>query len=150
MTNVFLDSCCHTCVHIINRLPTPFLGQKSLFFMLQDFKIILKKWNYMSRKCVYFGLKIGVMEHIIFYIHSEEVFLSRDVVFLRTSFLMNQTCHLILSKILHINPKFNLHLMVSLWILHIITLIKHHHLIHLINIICTLPINHQSLEISLT
>ncbi|GAU28547.1 hypothetical protein TSUD_268860 [Trifolium subterraneum] len=86
--------------HIINRLPTPFLSQKSPFQILHNalpdiaslkvfgclcFATTLqhnrKKLDSRSKKCVYLGSKLGVKGHILFDLKSKELFLSRDVVF---------------------------------------------------------------------
>ncbi|CAJ2666297.1 unnamed protein product [Trifolium pratense] len=87
-------------VHIINRLPTPFLSQKSPYQMLynclpdiNNLKVFgclayattlqtnRHKLDSRSRKCVSLGLKTGVKGHILFDLQSREVFISRDVVF---------------------------------------------------------------------
>ncbi|KAK2388029.1 putative mitochondrial protein [Trifolium repens] len=87
-------------VHIINRLPTPFLSQKSPYQMLYDvlpdlnnlkvfgslvFASTLQshrhKLDSRSRKCISLGFKSGVKGHILFDLKSKEIFLSRDVIF---------------------------------------------------------------------
>jgi hypothetical protein len=95
-------------IHIINRLPTPFLQQKSpyeiLYQTLPDistlkvfgslcFATTLKaqrlKLDSRSRKCVYLGFKSGVKGHILFDLHNKELFLSRDVIFFEHLFPYN-------------------------------------------------------------
>ncbi|KAK2354629.1 putative mitochondrial protein [Trifolium repens] len=87
-------------IHIINRLPTPFLSQKSPFQILYDclpdlttLKVFgslayaptlqanRHKLDSRSRKCVSLGFKTGVKGHILFDLKSKEIFLSRDAVF---------------------------------------------------------------------
>ncbi|MCH81484.1 retrovirus-related Pol polyprotein from transposon TNT 1-94 [Trifolium medium] len=87
-------------VHIINRLPTPFLSNKSpfqiLFNQLPDISTLKvfgslayaatlqshrQKLDSRSRKCVTLGFQAGVKGHILFDLKSKEIFLSRDVVF---------------------------------------------------------------------
>jgi hypothetical protein len=99
-------------VHIINRLPTPFLSQKSPFQMLYDilpdlnnlkvfgslvFASTLQsnrhKFDSRSRKCISLGLKPGVKGHILFDLKSKEIFLSRDVVFFEHIFPYSNSLH---------------------------------------------------------
>jgi hypothetical protein len=94
---------CHAvghATHIINRLPSPFLNQKSPHHMLYDtlpdienLKVFgclayastlqthRHKLDSRSRKCVTLGFKPGVKGHILFDLKSREIFLSRDVTF---------------------------------------------------------------------
>ncbi|MCH83257.1 peptide transporter PTR2, partial [Trifolium medium] len=92
-------------VHIINRLPTPFLSQKSPFEVLynqlpdiSNLKVFgclayaatlqshRHKLDSRSRKCVTLGFKSGVKGHILFDLQSREIFISRDVVFFENIF----------------------------------------------------------------
>ncbi|MCH80835.1 retrovirus-related Pol polyprotein from transposon TNT 1-94 [Trifolium medium] len=87
-------------VHIINRLPTPFLSNKSpfqiLFNQLPDISTLKvfgslayaatlqshrQKLDSRSRKCVTLGFQAGVKGHILFDLKTKEIFVSRDVVF---------------------------------------------------------------------
>ncbi|GAU44272.1 hypothetical protein TSUD_133180 [Trifolium subterraneum] len=87
-------------VHIINRLPSPFLKQKLPFQMLYNtlpdidnlkvfgslvFAATLKanrhKLDSRSRKCILLGFKTGVKGHILFDLKTKEIFISRDVSF---------------------------------------------------------------------
>jgi hypothetical protein len=87
-------------VHIINRLPTPYLSQKSPFQILHNslpdinnlkvfgslcFATTLsanrKKLDPRSRKCIHLGFKTGVKGYVLFDLKSREIFLSRDVIF---------------------------------------------------------------------
>ncbi|KAK2359287.1 hypothetical protein QL285_084673 [Trifolium repens] len=96
-------------IHIINRLPTPFLQNKSPYQILHntlpDFSILkvfgslcfastLKahrlKLDSRSRKCIYLGSKTGVKGHILFDLHTKELFLSRDVSFFEHLFPYNK------------------------------------------------------------
>ncbi|GAU23080.1 hypothetical protein TSUD_183800 [Trifolium subterraneum] len=98
-------------IHIINRLPTPFLNNQSPYQILHQtlpdistlkvfgslcFATTLKanrlKLDSRSRKCLYLGFKPGVKGHILFDIHSKEIFLSRAVIFYEHLFPY-QTCH---------------------------------------------------------
>jgi len=77
-------------IHIINRLPTPFLSNKSPFHLLHDclpdmknmrvfgslcFATTLsahrKKLDSRSRKCIHIGFKDGVKGYIVFGLHSK-------------------------------------------------------------------------------
>ncbi|KAK2437637.1 putative mitochondrial protein [Trifolium repens] len=99
-------------VHIINRLPTPFLSQKSPFQMLYDilpdlnnlkvfgslaFASTLQsnrhKFDSRSRKCISLGFKPGVKGHILFDLKSKEIFFSRDVVFFEHIFPYSNSLH---------------------------------------------------------
>ncbi|GAU27901.1 hypothetical protein TSUD_159950 [Trifolium subterraneum] len=92
-------------VHIINRLPTPFLSQKSPYQMLYNclpdittLKVFgslayastlsshRHKLDSRSRKYVTLGFKTGVKGHILFDLLSKEIFISRDVIFFEHSF----------------------------------------------------------------
>jgi hypothetical protein len=99
---------CHVvghATHIINRLPTPFLNQKSPYQMLYDtlpdidnlkvfgclvFASTLQshrhKLDSRSRKCVSLGFKPGVKGHILFDLKSREIFLSIYVTFFENIF----------------------------------------------------------------
>jgi hypothetical protein len=87
-------------VHIINKLPTPFLSNKSTYQVLHNclpdidslrvfgslcYATTLqnnrKKLDSRSRKCVYLGFRVGVKGHTLFDLQSREIFISRDVVF---------------------------------------------------------------------
>jgi hypothetical protein len=87
-------------IHIINRLHTPFLNQKTpfqiLFNELPDvsnlrvfgslvFATTLsnhrKKLDPRSRKCIALGFRSGVKGHILFDLKNKEIFVSRDVIF---------------------------------------------------------------------
>jgi hypothetical protein len=95
-------------IHIINRLPTPFLQNKSPYQVLHNalpdfstlkvfgslcFASTLKahrlKLDSRSRKCIYLGSKAGVKGHILFDLHNKELFLSRDVIFFEHLFPYN-------------------------------------------------------------
>jgi hypothetical protein len=99
-------------IHIINRLPTPFLKQKSPFQILYNelpditnlkvfgslvFASTLqsnrKKLDSRSRKCISLGFKTGVKGHILFDLQSKEIFLSRDVVFFEHIFPYKSSEH---------------------------------------------------------
>jgi hypothetical protein len=92
-------------VHIINRLPTPYLSHKSPFEILHNtlpditnlkvfgslcFATTLsshrKKLDPRSRKCIHLGFKTGVKGYVLFDLKSKELFLSRDVVFFEAIF----------------------------------------------------------------
>jgi hypothetical protein len=87
-------------VHIINKLPTPFLSNKSPYQVLHNclpdidslrvfgslcYATTLqhnrRKLDSRSRKCVYLGFRMGVKGHSLFDLQSREIFISRDVVF---------------------------------------------------------------------
>jgi hypothetical protein len=87
-------------VHIINKLPTPFLSNKSTYQVLHNclpdidslrvfgslcYATTLqnnrKKLDSRSRKCVYLGFRVGVKGHTLFDLQYGEIFISRDVVF---------------------------------------------------------------------
>jgi hypothetical protein len=95
-------------IHIINRLPTPFLQNKSPYQLLHQtlpdfstlrvfgslcFATTLKahrlKLDSRSRKCIYLGSKTDVKGHILFDLHNKELFLSRDVIFFEHLFPYN-------------------------------------------------------------
>lgn len=97
-------------VHIINRLPTPFLSQKCPFQIVYDclpdisslkvfgslcFASTLQanrhKLDSRSRKCVYLGYKQGVKGHILFDLLNKEIFISRDVIFFEHIFPYQST-----------------------------------------------------------
>jgi hypothetical protein len=100
LSNVFWAHAASHAIHIINRLPTPFLQQKSpyqiLYQSLPDISFLkvfgslcfastIKanrlKLDSRSRKCVHLGFKQGVKGYILFDLHSKVLFLSRDVIF---------------------------------------------------------------------
>jgi hypothetical protein len=100
LSNVFWAHAASHAIHIINRLPTPFLQQKSpyqiLYQSLPDIsflKVFGSLWfastikanrlklDSRSRKCVHLGFKQGVKGYILFDLHSKVLFLSRDVIF---------------------------------------------------------------------
>jgi transposase InsO family protein len=87
-------------VHIINKLPTPFLPNKSPYQVLHNclpdidslrvfgslcYATTLqhnrRKLDSRSRKCVYLGFRVGVKGHTLFDLQSREIFISKDVVF---------------------------------------------------------------------
>jgi len=87
-------------VHIINKLPTKFLNQKSphkvLFKCIRPIttlkvfgclcyastlKANRKKFDARARKCVYLGVRSGVKGHLLFDLKIREILVSRDVVF---------------------------------------------------------------------
>jgi hypothetical protein len=97
-------------VHIINRLPSPFLSQKCPFQIVYDclpdisslkvfgslcFASTLQanrhKLDSRSRKCVYLGYKQGVKGHILFDLLNKEIFISRDVIFFEHIFPYQST-----------------------------------------------------------
>jgi hypothetical protein len=92
-------------VHIINRLHTPYLSNKSPFKILynalhdvSNLKVFgalyyattlsshRKKLDSRSRKCIHLGFKSGVKGFVLFDLKSREIFLSRDVIFFETMF----------------------------------------------------------------
>ncbi|GAU29493.1 hypothetical protein TSUD_360380 [Trifolium subterraneum] len=100
LPKIFWSHVVNHAIHIINRLLTPFLANKSPYQLLHQtlpdittlkvfgslcFASTLKanrlKLDSRSRKCILLGLKPGVKGHILFDIKSKEIFLSRDVIF---------------------------------------------------------------------
>ncbi|GAU40777.1 hypothetical protein TSUD_26570 [Trifolium subterraneum] len=92
-------------IHIINRLPSPFLKQKSPYQVLHNhlpdisnlkvfgclvFVSTLQsnrhKLDSRSRRCISLGFKPGMKGHILFDLKSKELFISRDVVFFENVF----------------------------------------------------------------
>lgn len=102
-------------VHIINRLPTRFLNQKSPYIMLHNTILDLssmivfgslcyvstlqhnrKKLDPRARKCIYLGVKSGVKGYLVYDLKNREIFLSRDVIFYERHFpykAQNQNSH---------------------------------------------------------
>lgn len=91
-------------MHLINRLSTPFLHNKSPFQIVYNFlpditfrkvfgslcfastlQASRKKLNSRSRKWLYLGFITGVNEHT-FDLNSKEIFLARDVIFFESIF----------------------------------------------------------------
>lgn len=92
-------------VHIINRLPTRFLSQKSPYWVLfnsvpdldsmkvfgclcyvSTLKHNRKKLDPRVRRCIYLGVKSGVKGYLVFDLKTREIFLSRDVKFFERYF----------------------------------------------------------------
>ena len=92
-------------VHIINKLPTKFLNQKSphevLFNCTPSINTLRvfgclcyastlnanrKKFDARARKCVYLGVRSGVKGHLLFYLKTRELLISRDVIFYENIF----------------------------------------------------------------
>lgn len=99
-------------IHIINRLPTHFLQNKSPFHVLHQYlpDIYLlkvfgslsfastlqahrKKLDSRSKKYTYLGLQVGVKGHILFDLKSEEIFLSKYVIFFESIFPYKYSKH---------------------------------------------------------
>ncbi|PNY16454.1 flavonol sulfotransferase-like protein [Trifolium pratense] len=109
LPKVFWDYAIGHSVHIINRLPTPFLNNMSPYQVLHNalpdisnLKVFgslcyaatlsahRKKLDSRSRKCLLLGFKFGVKGHILLDLKSREVFVSRDVVFFEHIFPFQQ------------------------------------------------------------
>jgi hypothetical protein len=100
LPNIFWAHAVGHAIHIINKLPTPFLSNKSphqvLHNCLPDIEFLRvfgslcyahtlqhnrRKLDSRSRKCVYLGFRVGVKGHTLFDLQTREIFISRDVVF---------------------------------------------------------------------
>lgn len=80
-------------VHLINRLPTPLLGNKTpyellysksykglwLFSLCFHLETNRTKFNSRARKSVFIGYKEGTKGYILHDLHSKEIFISRNV-----------------------------------------------------------------------
>ncbi|MCH79837.1 retrovirus-related Pol polyprotein from transposon TNT 1-94 [Trifolium medium] len=100
LPKTFWDYAISHAVHIINRLHTPFLTNKSpyqvVYNELPDISTLKffgslcyaatlsahrKKLDSRSRKCLNLGFKFGVKGHVLFDLKTREIFVSRDVIF---------------------------------------------------------------------
>jgi hypothetical protein len=100
LPKVFWNYAISHAVHIINRLPTPLLANKSpyqvVYNSLPDISNLKffgslcyaatlsahrKKLDSRSRKCLNLGFKNGVKGYVLFDLKNKEIFVSRDVVF---------------------------------------------------------------------
>ena len=97
--------CVLTAVHIINRLPSPILNNKSLFEKLyskipsyEHLKVFSclcfastliqhrTKFDPRSVPCVFFGYPFGVKGYKLLNLFTKKIFISRDVIFHETNF----------------------------------------------------------------
>jgi len=98
--NIFWSYSLKLVVHLINRLPTPFLSNQSPYELVYSTKpdfsnikffgclayassanIGRTKLDSQSLKCVFLGYKSGTKAYVLYDLHSKSIFVTRNVIF---------------------------------------------------------------------
>jgi len=98
--NIFWSYSLKLVVHLINRLPTPFLSNQSPYELVYSTKpdfsnlkvfgclaytssanIGKTKLDFRSLKCVFLGYKSGTKGYVLYDLHSKSIFVTRNVIF---------------------------------------------------------------------